>query len=59
MKALRDLYFPDEIVIAGSVGLSEWLAPHVAEEGGVPSPYGREAGIHGAAALALYPTYGE
>jgi putative N-acetylmannosamine-6-phosphate epimerase len=59
MKALRDLYFPDEIVIAGSVGLSEWLAPHVAEEGGVLSPFGREAGIHGAAALALYPTYGE
>jgi putative N-acetylmannosamine-6-phosphate epimerase/predicted NBD/HSP70 family sugar kinase len=57
MTALRDLYFPDEIIVGGAVGLSDWLAPHVHELGGKLSPFGREAGIYGAAALALYPSY--
>jgi putative N-acetylmannosamine-6-phosphate epimerase len=55
IKALRDLYFPDDIVIAGSVGLSPWLAPHLERLGAVASPFGGDAGLYGAAALALFP----
>jgi putative N-acetylmannosamine-6-phosphate epimerase len=55
VKAVRDFYFPDELVIAGSVGLSEWLAPTLAELGAARSPFGPDAGLYGAAALALYP----
>ncbi|MEZ0327750.1 MAG: putative N-acetylmannosamine-6-phosphate 2-epimerase [Fimbriimonas sp.] len=57
ITALRDFYFPDEIIIAGSVGLSEWLAPHLEEHGAKPSPFGADAGLYGAAALALFPCY--
>ena len=53
--AIRNLYFPDDIVIAGSVGLSDWMQPELVKEGVVPSPFGHEAGLYGAAALALYP----
>jgi len=55
VNALRTLYFPDDIVIGGSVGLSDWLRPHLDELGLIPSPLDHDAGIYGAAALALYP----
>jgi N-acetylmannosamine-6-phosphate 2-epimerase/N-acetylmannosamine kinase len=55
LKALRDLYFPDAIVVCGSVGLSPWLAPHVERLGAIPSPFSADAGLFGAAALALFP----
>lgn len=54
LKALRDLYFPDDLIVCGSVGLSPWLSPHLARLGAVPSPFGPDAGIYGAAALALF-----
>jgi N-acetylmannosamine-6-phosphate 2-epimerase/N-acetylmannosamine kinase len=54
VKALRELYFPDAIVIAGGVGTSPWLAPHVARVGAELTPFGHDAGLHGAAALALF-----
>jgi putative N-acetylmannosamine-6-phosphate epimerase len=54
VKALQDLYFPDAIVIAGGVGTSPWLAPHVARVGAELTPFGHDAGLHGAAALALF-----
>ncbi len=57
MSALKDLYFPDEIVIAGSVGLSDWLTPHLKDHGAKASPFGADAGLYGAAALALFPCY--
>jgi putative N-acetylmannosamine-6-phosphate epimerase len=57
VQAVKDLYFPDDIVIAGSVGLSDWLAEDVAKLELVRSPFGVNAGLHGAAALALYPTW--
>ena len=57
IKAIRDLYFPDEVVIAGSVGLSGWLDPTLQLNGVKPSPFGSDAGIYGAAALALFPSY--
>jgi putative N-acetylmannosamine-6-phosphate epimerase len=55
VKALHDMYFPDSIVIAGGVGTSPWLAPHVERVGAHLTPFGHDAGLHGAAALALYP----
>ncbi|MGV3614352.1 MAG: putative N-acetylmannosamine-6-phosphate 2-epimerase [Fimbriimonas sp.] len=57
LKALRDLYFPDDLVVCGSVGLSPWLSPHLARLGAVASPFGGDAGLYGAAALALFPGY--
>lgn len=55
IKALRDLYFPDDIVVCGTVGLSPWLAPELERLGAVASPFGADAGLYGAAALALFP----
>lgn len=54
VKALNDLYFPDAIIVAGGVGTSPWLAPHVARVGAELTPFGADAGLHGAAALALF-----
>lgn len=53
--AIRNLYFPDDVVIAGSVGLSPWMKPHLERLGVFESPFGTDAGLYGAAALALYP----
>jgi N-acetylmannosamine-6-phosphate 2-epimerase/N-acetylmannosamine kinase len=53
--AVRNLYFPDAILIAGSVGLSDWMAPHLARLEVVPSPFGTQAGLFGAAATTLFP----
>jgi predicted NBD/HSP70 family sugar kinase len=55
VHAVETLYFPDRIVIAGSVGLSDWMAPHVERLGLVPSPFGSDAGLYGAAATVLFP----
>ena len=57
VQAIRDLYFPDEIVIAGSVGLSDWLREETQKLELIPSPFGTDAGLYGAAALARYPNY--
>ncbi len=57
IAALRGLYFPDEIVICGSVGMSEWMATELSAAGVLPSPFGNQAGLYGAAALALFPDY--
>jgi N-acetylmannosamine-6-phosphate 2-epimerase / N-acetylmannosamine kinase len=54
-EIIRATMFPDEIVVCGSVGLSGWLQPHVAQLGLRTSPFGADAGLFGAAALALYP----
>lgn len=54
VRTLRAMYMPDWIVLCGSVGLSGWLGlEDVAQI--APSPYGADAGLYGAAALALYP----
>ncbi len=57
VSALQGLYYPDDIVVCGSVGMSDWMAPHVADLGLTPSPFGHDAGIYGAAALVLFPDY--
>ena len=54
---LKNLYFPDDLIIGGSVGLCDWMQPMVSEASAIPSPFGQDAGLFGAAALALFPTY--
>ena len=49
---LQTNYFPDAIVVCGSVGLSDWLRPILEETSCVPTPYGDEAGLFGAYHLA-------
>lgn len=51
---MRKSYFPDEIVVCGGVGLSDWLRPAVEEAGCAISPFGDEAGLYGAYHLAYY-----
>ena len=55
VSALKGLYFPDHIVIAGSVGLSPWMAPELEALKVDASPFGTDAGLYGAAAVALFP----
>jgi putative N-acetylmannosamine-6-phosphate epimerase len=57
VAALNGLYFPDSLVICGSVGMSDWMAPELAKANATPSPFGANAGLYGAAALALFPDY--
>lgn len=54
VEHLKKSYFPDEIVVCGSVGLSDWLRPTVKAAGCVVSPYDDEAGLKGAYQLAYY-----
>lgn len=54
LEAVHGLYFPDDVVLSGSVALSPWLAPHVERLRAHISPFGGDAGLYGAAALALY-----
>jgi putative N-acetylmannosamine-6-phosphate epimerase len=50
VRMVRELLHPDAIVVCGGVGLSDWL------DLGLPkSPFGPDAGLYGAAALALFP----
>lgn len=56
IRTLQALYMPEAVVLCGGVGLAGWL--DLGEfETIVPSPYGSDAGLHGAAALALYPPF--
>lgn len=64
VRTLIGLYMPDAIVLCGGVGLSPWLdvAELHAPEGPsfkaveiVPTPFGPNAGLYGAAAVALFP----
>lgn len=55
VAAVRGLYFPDDIIIAGGVGLAPWLADEVEELGLVPTPFGHDAGLVGAWRLAVCP----
>lgn len=57
LYALRNLYFPDDLVLAGSVGLSPWMRPEAIRQQVTLTPFGADAGLYGAAALALFPTY--
>ncbi|HRK20640.1 MAG TPA: putative N-acetylmannosamine-6-phosphate 2-epimerase [Fimbriimonadaceae bacterium] len=50
IEMVQSMFHPDEILICGGVGLADWLQLDV-----LRSPYGEGAGLHGAAALALWP----
>ena len=52
---LQEMYFPDEIVVCGAVGLSDWMRPYLQSPGLRATPFGLDAGLYGAAALVLYP----
>lgn len=54
LEIAHALYAPEAVVLAGAVGLR--LAAEVS--GVVESPFGEHAGLHGAAALALFPPHG-
>lgn len=54
IEAVKTLYYPDVIVLAGGVGLSGLLKP-LWDDMVVPSPFREDAGLYGAAALALFP----
>lgn len=57
LSAVRNLYFPDHVVVGGSVGLSDWMRPHLERLGCEPTPFGSDAGLYGAAALAIFPGF--
>lgn len=59
---IATLCMPEVIVVAGGVGLAEWIQwEDVSFRAGIPwcpivrSPFGEWAGLYGAASLALYP----
>lgn len=51
LRAVRGLFHPDAIIVCGGVALANWLET----PGAVRSPFGPDAGLFGAAALALFP----
>lgn len=57
LYALRNLYFPDDLIISGSVGLCEWMRAEVERQQAIRTPFRGDAGLYGAAALALFSTY--
>lgn len=50
LSLIRGLFLPDEVVVCGGVGLAPWLDLEA-----TPSPFGADAGLYGAAALAIWP----
>lgn len=49
LQLINSLYYPDEIVVCGGVGLCDWM------DLGLPkSPFGADAGLYGAAALVRF-----
>ena len=52
VKLVREMYYPDHIVVCGGVGLSPWLVAHLDRLNCKPSPYGAEAGLYGSMWLA-------
>lgn len=51
LERIHQLFMPDRVVLAGGVGLAPWFVLRGTE----PTPYGHDAGLYGAAALALWP----
>lgn len=61
IRMVSTFLFPDVIVLCGTVGMQPWLNVDLPEKEGWPSvpvvrsPFGADAGLYGAAALALFP----
>ena len=59
VRVIESVYAPDIIVVSGGVGLTPWMLEALTENEIVqPTPFGHDAGLHGAAALALFPPRG-
>lgn len=58
VRIIEAVYAPDIIVVSGGVGLSPWMLEPLVKLGVQPTPFGHDAGLHGAAALALFPPRG-
>lgn len=50
VQTVKSLFHPDDLVVCGGVGLADWMDLAIPK-----SPYGADAGLYGAAALALWP----
>ena len=61
LSLIDTFLFPEVIVVCGTVGMQPWLDLAIPDKEGFPrvpvvrSPFGADAGIHGAAAIALFP----
>jgi putative N-acetylmannosamine-6-phosphate epimerase/predicted NBD/HSP70 family sugar kinase len=52
IHTVRRIFLPDEVIVCGGVGLADWMAPVLEQEGALTSPFGADAGLMGAMALA-------
>lgn len=57
VSILREVLFADEVIVCGGVGLSTMFSPLVEKLKLHVSPFGEDAGLYGAAALALYDSW--
>jgi putative N-acetylmannosamine-6-phosphate epimerase/predicted NBD/HSP70 family sugar kinase len=63
IRMVSTFLFPDVVILCGTVGMQPWLNLEVEVEPGWPkgrverSPLHADAGLYGAAALALYPPF--
>ncbi|MEX2242475.1 MAG: putative N-acetylmannosamine-6-phosphate 2-epimerase [Fimbriimonadaceae bacterium] len=59
VRIIEAVYAPEIIVVCGGVGLTQWMLEELTELDTVqPTPFGHDSGLHGAAALALFPPRG-
>ena len=59
VKVVKGLYQPELVIICGSVGVDHAVADAFRNDADVvTSPFGADAGLYGAAALALFPPKG-
>jgi hypothetical protein len=58
VRIIKSVYAPEITVVSGGVGLSQWMLEALVDVGVQPTPFGHDAGLHGAAALALFPPRG-
>ena len=58
VRVMESVYSPDVIVLSGGIGLSEWMLDALTSDTVQASPFGHDAGLFGAAALALFPPRG-
>lgn len=56
LRTIQAMWMPEATVLCGGVGLAEWLELGELDTI-VPSPFGADAGLYGAAALALWPPF--
>lgn len=55
VQVVRDVWLADLVFVCGGVGRADWLAEEIEGLALTPSPFGEDAGLYGAAFLALYP----